>query len=916
MEESVSPGDVVSDARPDNGSPVPSGECSRSLTPSTEDEPLDTSPKGDTDYVRYSTSTSTCTDTCEMYVGTTSGLYDLIDQINSHSVCRTESCRGRLVLDRVVFQGKGGGLYLEFNCSGCTNRKTKFSSALDAKKDPFDIGLALRVACISAGCTHATYQKIFKRYLGMHMSNQEVFLKTVEEMYPHVRAILNEMCTDAKQQMKEMPQDQVGSWARAATAGDGVWLTRGHHSQNATYTVRNYVTGGLLYYEHMCQRGKDDVTVESLFGGTSKSAEGYGASKAFARAHNDGMQIECHWQDGDSTSANALKEKFPNTKTYYCSGHIARNHESHLKRLKPIKCSLKKGDHDVAPCVCIGKKKHAPKCGCISDGFIKRARKNLLQILNHVGNDVKMFREEVISLSKHHARGEHEWTEVGPTGAVVHKHCQFHSLIVCDCKKKCQTDKLECSGQPYQSKHVLKCPYHARAYEEECELLASKAEEIVHPIIGKGTTNIIETSHSVLTRYRAKDLNLQKLHYITSTNIGLLQSNMAWKCERSGPEYHWVVDLFKRMGLPIFEGVLDIVEMHNERARKKREYGKRESTKRKVQKALARHRGPEQLARQKWAKEHGKHDYVSVKKDPYEFESESSYDTDSDLSTDTESGSDGSFDDEMVSMAIELSKCKCTGAPHARHCPCNPCNFGSDSDGAQSSNDDGEGFSNSDKEPESLSDDIVFAGTSKRAQLENDSVFGNPEPTEQWKAGAVAHMTTLCKQAITVKSKRINRIDSRDIQPCIRDKIVGDGNCLFRALSKAITGNEANHYAIRTAICEFMSLDSNIETFITFTRFRYVCYDSDPGIALAKYIKKMRRNKEWGSDIEIIAIATMLHVAIFVSCICGKEGRSWTQYKPLFVNDTCMEPCDKRPCIYLYHDNTPRCEHYDLVHLP
>ena len=49
------------------------------------------------------------------------------------------------------------------------------------------------------------------------------------------------------------------------------------------------------------------------------------------------MKIECHWQDGISTSADALKKFFPDTKIYSCAGHIAQNHVKHLKSLKPIK---------------------------------------------------------------------------------------------------------------------------------------------------------------------------------------------------------------------------------------------------------------------------------------------------------------------------------------------------------------------------------------------------------------------------------------------------------------------------------------------------------------------------------------------------------------------------------------------------
>ena len=64
----------------------------------------------------------------------------------------------------------------------------------------------------------------------------------------------------------------------------------GFHSQNATYTLRNYRTSALLYYKHFSQRGKDKITKE-LFEGTSKSAEGFGAEWVFDKAKNDGLNI-------------------------------------------------------------------------------------------------------------------------------------------------------------------------------------------------------------------------------------------------------------------------------------------------------------------------------------------------------------------------------------------------------------------------------------------------------------------------------------------------------------------------------------------------------------------------------------------------------------------------------------------------
>ena len=74
-------------------------------------------------------------------------------------------------------------------------------------------------------------------------------------------------------------------------------------------------------------------------------------------------------------------------------------------------------------------------------------------------------------------------------------------------------------------------------------------------MLGKGSTNMIEMLHSVLTSSRAKDWNIKKLHYIVSTNIGLIQTNMPWCYERWGPEYHECMNI-----PPIFGNMPDILK--------------------------------------------------------------------------------------------------------------------------------------------------------------------------------------------------------------------------------------------------------------------------------------------------------------------------------------------------------------------
>ena len=77
----------------------------------------------------------------------------------------------------------------------------------------------------------------------------------------------------------------------------------------------------------------------------------------------------------------------------------------------------------------------------------------------------------------------------------------------------CIVEELKCSGEPYHSIHVLKCDFHALAYQIECAERAKEAEKVIDPGLGKGHSNLPESTFSVLTKFRAKDINLHQKHY-------------------------------------------------------------------------------------------------------------------------------------------------------------------------------------------------------------------------------------------------------------------------------------------------------------------------------------------------------------------------------------------------------------------
>ena len=172
-----------------------------------------------------------------------------------------------------------------------------------------------------------TIYKNLKNALGIDAISEPVFMDKSYSMYPIVKSMLDEMCETAKQEMKYKKEHELGSWKRALKVADGTWQTRGWHSKNATFTIRNYLNGTLLYYHHLCQKGSDNVIEEELYKGTSKSAEGYAARLTFRRAKEEGMQVAVHWQDADSSSAKAVSEVFPDAEIMICGGHAGCAHK-------------------------------------------------------------------------------------------------------------------------------------------------------------------------------------------------------------------------------------------------------------------------------------------------------------------------------------------------------------------------------------------------------------------------------------------------------------------------------------------------------------------------------------------------------------------------------------------------------------
>ena len=79
-------------------------------------------------------------------------------------------------------------------------------------------------------------------------------------------------------------------------------------------------------------------------------------------------------------------------------------------------------------------------------------------------------------------------------------------------------------------------------------------KELIHPVLKRGHSNALEASHNV---FRSKDISL---HYHVSTNLALLQANLTYMHAKFGISYP---ELYRRMKLPVFDGVQEALERRN-----------------------------------------------------------------------------------------------------------------------------------------------------------------------------------------------------------------------------------------------------------------------------------------------------------------------------------------------------------------
>ena len=105
-----------------------------------------------------------------------------------------------------------------------------------------------------------------------------------------------------------------------------------------------------------------------------------------------------------------------------------------------------------------------------------------------------------------------------------------------------------------------------------------------------------------------QNIHLERLHYTSSSELALLQSNMTYMYRKRGPQYHWVVELFRRLRLPVYGGVHRALEEFNELRMEKLRYANtEESKKRRIILKIVRTKHAQR--RKEWLRKHGHDTY-------------------------------------------------------------------------------------------------------------------------------------------------------------------------------------------------------------------------------------------------------------------------------------------------------------------
>ena len=148
------------------------------------------------------------------------------------------------------------------------------------------------------------------------------------------------------------------------------------------------------------------------------------------------------------------------------------------------------------------------------------------------------------------------------------------------------------------------------------------------------------------------------------------------------------------------------------------------------------------------------------------------------------------------------------------------------------------------------------------------NAINRPLPDDLWQRQKICVLSQYSEMSVVDKVSspdRVRSLQCNEISPHIRVRVQGDGNCLFRAISRHVTGTESNHYAVRKAAVNYLHQNSFLIEYILIgvnapvePHERRVFFNTK----VQEYLENSRMAEfgEWGTDLEVFLLSCMLDV--------------------------------------------------------
>ena len=112
------------------------------------------------------------------------------------------------------------------------------------------------------------------------------------------------------------------------------------------------------------------------------------------------------------------------------------------------------------------------------------------------------------------------------------------------------------------------------------------------------------------------------------------------------------------------------------------------------------------------------------------------------------------------------------------------------------------------------------------------------------------------------------------------NRVLGDGNCPFRAFSRSLTGVEDHHLDIRKAIAQCEEVNRALFSGL------HAAIISKSDRTFTQHLKNIKKQFVWGTTLEIIAAASLFELDVYIATETYRVGfPTWLVYAPRPVSN-------------------------------